>query len=286
MAYSKRVSVLMSLAAVTAVGANLSAHATVPDAEGIDAVLAAETVEINFEGGLLAQSGEQVESSSEALPVSLTPDLTHVSLEGATESTVPEASASLLLSEQPVQAINLVSSNLLAFDAAGIDTVLKSSTVEAGQSIFDETDLAQVTRGRYGAVSPAYLGVGGNIGIGNRDDSGVASFGFSVISKLSLGPRFSVRPGVLVTNQSTSFTVPLTYNFNTLEFADFLFQPYVGAGVDIPTGSDIGLLINAGADVPISRDFTLNAVTNWRVTGGFGLGITIGVGYNFPFIFE
>jgi hypothetical protein len=131
-----------------------------------------------------------------------------------------------------------------------------------------------------------YLGAGGNIGIGNRDDSGVASFGFSVISKVSLGPRFSVRPGVLVTNQSTSFTVPLTYNFNTLEFANFRFQPYVGAGVDIPTGSNVGLLINAGADVPISRDFTLNAVSNWRVTSGFGLGITLGVGYNFPFIFE
>jgi hypothetical protein len=278
MAYSKRVSTLMGLAALTAVGAALPAQASVAEPQGIDAVLAAETVEINFDGGLLAQSADTVS------PADFTSEQAATSL-GVMQNNAGEAS--LLLTEEPGQASLLdVQSNWLAFETAGIEAALESSVIESAQADFDETDLAQITRGRYDAVSPMYLGVGGNIGIGNRDDSGVASFGFSVISKVSLGPRFSVRPGVLITNQSTSFTVPLTYNFNTLEFANFRFQPYVGAGVDIPTGSDVGLLINAGADVPISRDFTLNAVSNWRVTSGFGLGITIGVGYNFPFIFE
>jgi hypothetical protein len=278
MAYSKRVSTLMGLAALTAVGAALPAQASVAEPQGIDAVLAAETVEINFDGGLLAQSADTVS------PADFTSAQAATSL-GVMQNNAGEAS--LLLTEEPGQASLLdVQSNWLAFETAGIEAALESSVIESAQADFDETDLAQITRGRYDAVSPMYLGVGGNIGIGNRDDSGVASFGFSVISKVSLGPRFSVRPGVLITNQSTSFTVPLTYNFNTLEFANFRFQPYVGAGVDIPTGSDVGLLINAGADVPISRDFTLNAVSNWRVTSGFGLGITIGVGYNFPFIFE
>jgi hypothetical protein len=278
MAYSKRVSTLMGLAALTAVGAALPAQASVAEPQGIDAVLAAETVEINFDGGLLAQSADTVS------PADFTSEQAATSL-GVMQNNTGEAS--LLLTEEPGQASLLdVQSNWLAFETAGIEAALESSVIESAQADFDETDLAQITRGRYDAVSPMYLGVGGNIGIGNRDDSGVASFGFSVISKVSLGPRFSVRPGVLITNQSTSFTVPLTYNFNTLEFANFRFQPYVGAGVDIPTGSDVGLLINAGADVPISRDFTLNAVSNWRVTSGFGLGITIGVGYNFPFIFE
>ncbi len=280
MAYSKRVSTLMGLAAVTAVGAALPAQASVAESKGIDAVLAAETVELNFDGGLLAQSADQDLGSAE-VPYGQS----DTSFDMVQKDVTGEAN--LLLPEQPTQpSVFDAQSSWLAFETAGIDTALESSTVESVPSNFDETDLAQVTRGRYNEVSPMYLGVGGNIGIGNRDDSGVASFGFSVISKVSLGPRFSVRPGVLVTNQSTSFTVPLTYNFNTLEFANFRFQPYVGAGVDIPTGSNVGLLVNAGADVPISRDFTLNAVSNWRVTSGFGLGITIGVGYNFPFIFE
>jgi hypothetical protein len=279
MAYSKRVSMLMGLAAVTAVGAALPAQASVAESQGIDAVLAAETVEINFDGGLMAQSTEPTLNSLD-LPAEQADALPGMVQEN-------HSSANLLMSEQPVtHHVWVDQSALLAFETAGIETALESSVIEAAPSDFDATDLAQITRGRYDAVSPMYLGVGGNIGIGNREDSGVASFGFSVISKVSLGPRFSVRPGVLVTNQNTSFTVPLTYNFNTLEFANFRFQPYVGAGVDIPSGSDIGLLISAGADVPISRDFTLNAVSNWRVTSGFGLGITIGVGYNFPFIFE
>jgi hypothetical protein len=48
----------------------------------------------------------------------------------------------------------------------------------------------------------------------------------------------------------------------------------------------VGILIDAGADIPISRDFTINTAANMRVTGGFGLGLSVGVGYNFPFIFE
>jgi len=271
MAYSKRVSMLMGLAAVTAVGAALPAQANIAEPESIDAVLAAETVEIDFNGGLLAQATEEVGLTDSSMPTAFRVEPKEI------------GEANLLLPEQPAQTNE---GDFLAFETAGIESALATSTVEVAQADFDETDLAQVTRGRYNEVAPMYLGAGGNIGIGNRDDSGVASFGFSVISKVSLGPRFAVRPGVLVTNQSTSFTVPLTYNFNTMEFANFRFQPYVGAGVDIPTGSNIGLLINAGADIPISRDFTLNAVSNWRVTSGFGLGITLGVGYNFPFIFE
>jgi hypothetical protein len=286
MAYSKRVSLLMGLAAMTAVGTTLPAQANMAEAEGIDAVLAAETVEINFDDSLLAQSAEPGESTievtTEALPAADLSIETAAGNAGAQEV----GNANLLLPEYSAQPEMVDSSDFLAFDNAGIDVALESSTVEAQPSDFDNTDLAQVTRGRYGSVAPMYLGAGGNIGIGDRDRTGVASFGFTVIGKVSLGPRFSIRPAALITNQSTSFTVPLTYNFNTMEFANFRFQPYVGAGVDIPTGSDIGLLLSAGADVPISRDFTLNAVTNWRVTSGFGLGISLGVGYNFPFIFE
>jgi opacity protein-like surface antigen len=287
MAYSKHVPVLMGLAAVTAVGAALPAYANGVQVQGIDAVLAAETVDVDFNGGLLAQSVDGAEPGVDIQPAAVASDI-DFSLEtfGAPTEKDEIGAANMLLPEKSAQTVILDHSGLLAFNSAGIDTALASASVETAQQVYDETDLAQVSRGSYGEVAPMYLGVGGNIGIGDRDASGVASFGFSVISKVSLGPRFSIRPAALITNQSTSFTVPLTYNFNTMELANFRFQPYVGAGVDIPTGSNIGLLLNAGADIPISRDFTLNAVSNWRVTSGFGLGITLGVGYNFPFIFE
>ena len=171
------------------------------------------------------------------------------------------------------------------FDAAGIESALLAATIDLAPEGTESLDLAQAAPAGV-AVSPAYLGVGGNIGIGNRGDSALSSFGFNIISKISLGPRFSVRAGATATNDRWGFTVPITYNFNTTSFGGFTAQPYVGAGVEIPTSGDLGLLVNAGADIPISQNFTLNSVANFRLTSGFALGISLGVGYNFPFVFE
>jgi hypothetical protein len=171
------------------------------------------------------------------------------------------------------------------FDAADINVILAATTVETAPEAADSINLAQSTAGAYGGVAPAYLGVGGNIGIVSSDGA-VGDFGFTVLSKISLGPRFALRPSFIISEKDTSLTIPLTYNFNTASLGGFRLQPYVGAGVDIPFGSDVGVLIDAGADIPISRDFTVNTAANFRVSGGFGMGISIGVGYNFPFIFE
>jgi len=171
------------------------------------------------------------------------------------------------------------------FTAADIESALLAATVEAAPEAVDSIDLAQGAPAG-AAVSPAYIGVGGNIGVGNRGDSAVSSFGFNIISKISLGPRFSVRPGATITNDRSGFTIPVTYNFNTISYGGFLAQPYAGIGVEIPTSGDVGLLLNAGADIPIASNFTLNAVSNFRVTSGFAMGISLGVGYNFPFFFD
>jgi hypothetical protein len=171
------------------------------------------------------------------------------------------------------------------FQAADIQSALLAATVEPAAEISDTVNLAQSTSSPYGGVAPAYLGVGGNIGI-IEDGSAIGQFGFAVISKISLGPRFALRPSFLISEDWTSFTIPLTYNFNTMALGGFRFQPYVGAGVDIPFGNDVGVLIDAGADIPISRDFTLNTAANFKVSGGFNMGLMFGVAYNFPFIFE
>jgi hypothetical protein len=148
------------------------------------------------------------------------------------------------------------------------------------------SEVAQVTRPLYRGVSPFYLGLGGNIGIIDSDESGVGDFGFAIISKISFGPRFSIRPSVIISEDDSSLLIPITYNFNPLQFGEFSVYPSVGGGVDIGFGGGVGALINAGIDIPISRDFTLNAQTNFRVTNDVGLGIILGVGYNFPFFFE
>ncbi|WP_228052390.1 hypothetical protein [Nodosilinea sp. LEGE 07298] len=189
-----------------------------------------------------------------------------------------EASLLALPEEAPITSNDL-------FTAGDIESALLAATVEAAPEATDSIDLAQATPTTV-SVSPNYLGVGGNIGIGNRSDSALSSFGFNIISKISLGPRFSVRPGATITNDRSGFTIPVTYNFNTISYSGFLAQPYAGIGVEIPTSGDIGLLLNAGADIPISSNFTLNAVSNFRVTSGFALGISLGVAYNFPFFFD
>lgn len=274
MAYLKQVSLALGLAAVASMAAPALAHNHLTELE-------------------LAQnnSAEAVESSTEATAEPVVADeATTAEVPAASEVPVVEAIAPIEPVESDASLLALPEAESLTadqslFDTADIESALTAATIETAPAASDSIDLAQATRPAY-EISPAYLGVGGNIGIGNRSDSGLSSFGFNVISKISLGPRFSVRPGATITNNRSSFTIPVTYNFSTLSYNGFRAQPYVGAGVDIPTSGDIGLLINAGADVPISRDFTFNAVGNFRVTSGFALGISLGVGYNFPFIFE
>ncbi len=258
MAYLKQFSLALSLAAATGMTAPALAHNHLSELELAHNHLA--EVELS--------APEAIVEPAEA------------TVEAAGPLVVPATEASLLALPEasPFSANGLL-------DNADIESVLLGATVEAAPEANNSIDLAQAPPAGV-AVTPAYLGVGGNIGIGERGQSALSSFGFNVISKLSIGPRFSVRPGATITNDRSSFTIPVTYNFNTTSFGGFLAQPYVGAGAEIPTSGDVGLLLNAGADIPISREFTLNAVSNFRVTSGFAVGISLGVAYNLPFIFQ
>ena len=161
----------------------------------------------------------------------------------------------------------------------GVPEVAQNSeTVEGGQEV------AQVTRPLYRGVSPFYVGVGGTIGIVDSDKSAVGDFGFNVFSKVSLGPRFAVRPMLQFSEDDFNITLPITFNFNPIDLGRFSVYPALGGGVDF--GDDIGLLVNGSVDVPISREFTLNSQVNWRVSEETGLGISLGVAYNFPIFFE
>jgi hypothetical protein len=271
MAYLKQFSLALSLAAAAGMAAPALAHDHLSELELAHNHLA--EVELAAPEAVAEPAESTLEAAEPAVEAPAT-------VEAAGPLEVPATEASLLALPE---AAPFSASSLL--DNADIESVLLAATVEAAPEANNSIDLAQAAPAAV-AVTPAYLGVGGNIGIGNRDNSALSSFGFNIISKISLGPRFSVRPGATITNDRSGFTIPITYNFNTVSYAGFLAQPYVGAGVEIPTSGDVGLLINAGADIPISSNFTLNAASNFRVTSGFALGISLGVAYNLPFIFE
>ncbi len=269
MAYLKRVSLALSLAAVAGVASPALAQTQPIDLKLTDNIVAeVEVIPAAVAEPAAVEPAEAVEPVDAAETVQLE----------AVEGSSSEASLLALPEETSITSSDL-------FTAGDIESALLAATVEAAPEATDSIDLAQAAPATV-SVSPNYLGVGGNIGVGNRSDSALSSFGFNIISKISLGPRFSVRPGATITNDRSGFTIPVTYNFNTISYGGFLAQPYAGIGVEIPTSGDIGLLLNAGADIPISSNFTLNAVSNFRVTSGFALGISLGVAYNFPFFFD
>ncbi|MBD0268164.1 MAG: hypothetical protein ICV77_07695 [Cyanobacteria bacterium Co-bin8] len=283
----KRVSLLMGLAAAATIGVGLPAFADITETQDINAVLESESEIINiaFDTELdLPAADSQVET--------VAPDSEEVAVEETEEAPLAsEAEADEDIAES-IEAVDdaasaETSADLLAEPEAAVPAsiteVLESASVEMAPDS-DSEWIAQATAPTFQGVSRSYLGVGGNLGIG--DNSPLSDFGFAVISKFSFGPRFSVRPSAIIAESGVSFSIPVTYNFNTTEFGGVGFQPYLGVGADIPTNGSVALLLDAGVDVPISPQFTLNATSLFRVTSGFGMGIIVGVGYNFPGLFD
>jgi len=281
-AYFKSWSALAGVAALASVATALPAQAEALVLETQDMLSVAavtEPVEAIAPAALTDAPATAEEPTAAAAPEVVSLDTVEV-----IPADAPTTAA--LLAEPAVPAAFQVSDEtLVSLNDAGLQSALNGVAPEALPAVGEGLELAQSDRRPYASVSPAYLGVAGNVGFGDPD-SAIGDFGVNVISKISLGPRFALRPGFFISERFTNFAVPITYNFNTSSIRGVRFQPYVGAGVDVPFNGNTALMLNAGADVPISRAFTLNAATNVRVTSGFGLGISLGVGYNIPLIFQ
>lgn len=299
MVHLKSLSALASVAAAATLVSALPAQAnveTLPTATLTEVVtpdltepLAAETTDLGETLVEVIPTESVAEVPLAEVPMAEVP-LAEIPTEGASEwvEAIPTNAATTagLLTESAIPvAFQISDEALISFDNAGLQAALNESITESAPTLDEGVELAQSSRRGYASVSPAYLGVAGNVGFGDPD-SAIGDFGVNVISKISLGPRFSLRPGFFISERFTNFAIPLTYNFNVLSARGVRFQPYVGAGVDVPFNGNTALMLNAGADVPISRAFTLNAATNVRVTSGFGLGFSLGVGYNLPFVFQ
>jgi len=299
MVHLKSLSALASVAAAATLVSALPAQANV---ETLPTATLTEVVTPDLTEPLAAETTDLGETLVEVIPTEAVAEvplaevpmaevpLAEIPTEGASEwvEAIPANAATTagLLTESAIPvAFQISDEALISFDNAGLQAALNESITESAPTLDEGVELAQSSRRGYASVSPAYLGVAGNVGFGDPD-SAIGDFGVNVISKISLGPRFSLRPGFFISERFTNFAIPLTYNFNVLSARGVRFQPYVGAGVDVPFNGNTALMLNAGADVPISRAFTLNAATNVRVTSGFGLGFSLGVGYNLPFVFQ
>jgi hypothetical protein len=160
-----------------------------------------------------------------------------------------------------------------------------TSETSATTLLENNSELAQaeLEPGRRTRSGSSYLGIGGNIGIGG--ETGIGNFGFAVFSKIGLTPRFSFRPGVVFSGD-TDILLPITYDFpiQAEPFQRINIAPYIGAGVILTTNSDsnIGALLTGGFDLPLTDRFTATAGLNLGFNSDtVGVGVIIGVGYNF-----
>ncbi|MEO1427888.1 MAG: hypothetical protein AAFV71_02250 [Cyanobacteria bacterium J06633_8] len=158
---------------------------------------------------------------------------------------------------------------------------------QANQKISDSSQLAQADIDFGGSTrgGSSYVGVAGNIGFGG--DSALGDGNFMVISKVGLTNILSVRPSIVL-GDDTVILVPVTYDFSFKQVADpfrepLPFSPYAGAGLAYASGDDSELtfLLTGGIDVPITDKLTATAAVNAAFFDETDLGLSVGVGYNF-----
>jgi len=181
----------------------------------------------------------------------------------------------------PAPGTTKTSASALSQDLAAPAQPTPSSEDTAPESVAQ----LPVAPGRATQRGSSYVGIAGNIGLGG----GSASLGdgnFAIISKIGLTNRFSVRPGAVIGTDPTVL-IPLTYDFSFNPVDAFAaplpIAPYIGAGLTIATGSetDVGPMITAGVDFPLTAQFTATAALNVGFVKDTPVGLLIGVGYNF-----
>ena len=119
---------------------------------------------------------------------------------------------------------------------------------------------------------PNYIGIGGS----NR--------GIALDSKIGVTNRLSFRP-LAIDNLKTddgqegNFALPITYDFQPVIGK---LQPYAGAGVGINTegNDDVGPMLTAGADYPITKNLTVNGSVNFDAYGNNDVNGILGIATN------
>jgi hypothetical protein len=165
--------------------------------------------------------------------------------------------------------------------------MLNPGSPEAGEKTEPSNEVAQlpVGIGRETRGGSSYIGVGLNVGV-SGGSSGLGDGNFSVISKIGVTRSLSVRPSVILSNETT-FLIPVTYDFSfkapTPLTEPLGIAPYLGVGAVIKSGdnSETAVLVTGGVDVPLNSRLTATASVNAGFFDQTDLGILLGVGYNF-----
>lgn len=267
--FFSRVSFLLSLTAFTVAGSGLSAQAETINTSSTNAE---EQVSVR-------ESLKQVDSAilypnNSETTIQTSSDLTEVPVVEplATSQEVATTTA-------PVPGTTATSVNAFA-EAESIP----SQAAPAAEASAPEVAQIDIDPGTPTIGGSSYVGVAGNIGLGG--DSALGETSFAVISKIGLTNRISARPSVMVESDPVVL-VPITYDFsfNPVDAFDEVlpFAPYVGAGVAIETSddADVGPLLTAGVDFPLTPRFTATAGVNVAFFDDADVGLLLGVGYNF-----
>jgi len=223
-----------------------------------------------------------------ATTVAKTPE--NITIPATTVAKTPENSVipATTVAKTPENLVNLTATDK---NASSLVTPVTNTTASQTVSQFPETvkshrvaqadvDLGQRTRG-----GSSYVGIAGNLGL-SGGTSALGDGSFAIISKIGITRTFSARPSVML-GDNTTILLPVTYDLSlkpTDAFSEPLaIAPYVGGGAALKTGdnSDVALLISAGVDVPINRQFTATAGVNAAFFNKTDVGLLIGVGYNF-----
>ncbi|OKH40177.1 hypothetical protein NIES2119_04470 [[Phormidium ambiguum] IAM M-71] len=182
-----------------------------------------------------------------------------VALEGETQTT--EATETAEAKNQPVPGTTKTSASVLLEQPQTNGQIAQFGDVEPGRA----------------TTTSSYIGIGGNLGVAGG--TAVGDLGFTIFAKIGLTPQFSARPA-LIFNNDFDILLPITYDFR---IEDTPLLPFIGGGLLITTGSgNVGGLISAGLDFPISRQFTATGRLNVGFTSkDAALGFIFGLGYNF-----
>ncbi|MGP1382624.1 MAG: hypothetical protein ACTS2F_03635 [Thainema sp.] len=159
-----------------------------------------------------------------------------------------------------------------------------------GDDVFEDA-VESISPGRATRSGPSYIGIGGNIGLGDGETA-LGEGSFAAFSKIGLTRNISVRPSVLI-NDNPTILLPVTFDFvpgvtevteNVSEEIGFRVSPFIGAGAAISTGDDgsVDFLATGGVDVPLGDNFTGVAAVNVSLFDDPAVGLLLGIGVNFP----
>ncbi len=272
----KRQSSLLGLAVLGVVCSALSAGAQTTN-----------SVDANATSSTAAQTSVAV-TSTQVDPVSPSVLETAVVEPLAAEPSVPPTSAVTAQASPEVQSTTSAQATSPAPAPVGTSASALGAPTEVQQAAPAQQKVAQfdgvnVDPGQATISSPSYIGVGGSFGIDEGE-------GFTVLSKVGLSSRFSVRPSAVTDfNDQATIRIPLTLDFAPQQrLGRFSLAPYIGAGVAFGVGedSDVGPTVTAGLDVPLTPRFTGTAGLNVDFVDDANVGVFFGVGYNFPGLFQ